>query len=118
MRAPRAARPPSGDRQTFIHRFTELFSAKSLGTAPDWKSGKAQGHVTTLLAKEGGVAEAIRRAENMFCAPPPFPKPPFDIGTLVLHWDKFVQPHAPNGATAGYYKHTGDEEYAGGDVDL
>lgn len=119
---PKARRPskppaePSGDHQTFIARFTELYAAKNLGSRPTWgaKQGK---QVKGLLALPGGIHEALRRAENMFAAPPPWPPPPHDLGTLVQHYDRFARPHS-NGAKVGHYQHTGDEEYAGGDVDL
>jgi hypothetical protein len=113
----RPSRAPSGDHQTFVARFTELFQAKNLGKQPDWKAKEKHGMVKTLLAKEGGLAEALKRAENMFCAPPSWPPPPFELATLVKHWDRFAQPHAP-GVKTGHYKHTGEETYAGGEVDL
>jgi hypothetical protein len=114
---PRPRREPSGDHQTFVARFTELFSAKNLGAPPSWDGKKPHGMVQTLLRKPGGLAEAMRRAENMFAAPPPWPPPPHDLGTLVQHYDRFARPHS-NGTKVGHYQHTGDEEYAGGEVDL
>lgn len=109
----RPRRPPSGDHQTFVARFDELYAAKNLGAKPSW--GKKQGrNVSELLKRPGGLAEALRRAENMFAAPPPWPPPPHDLATLVQHYDRFAQPHG----RAGHYKHTGEEQYAGGEVEL
>jgi hypothetical protein len=51
----------------------------------------------------------------MFRAPPPFPGPPYDLGTLAQHFDKFAQPFS---RTGGHFKVTGTETYAGGEVKL
>jgi hypothetical protein len=110
-----ARRALSGDHQAFVARFDELYAAKNLGSRPSW-GGKQGKLVKELLQRPGGLPEALKRAENMFCAPPPWPAPPHDLGTLVQHYDRFARPH--NGAKVGHYQHTGDEEYAGGDVDL
>ena len=115
--AARPRRAPSGDHQTFIARFTDLFSAKNLGTPPDWKPKAKHGMVKTLIEKPGGLQEALRRAENMFGAPPPFPGPPYELETLVRYWDRFAQPYR-RATNVGHYQHTGDEEYAGGEVDF
>jgi hypothetical protein len=112
----RTRRAPSGEHQTFIARFEELFAAKNLGARPSW-GGKQGALVKTLLKRPGGLAEALRRAENMFAAPPPFPPPPHDLATLVQHFDRFAQPYRRD-ASVGHYQHTGDEEYAGGEVDF
>jgi len=119
---PKPKDPPNADHDRFVLRFTELFSAKNLGVPPDTASERARRTVRAILRKPGGADEAMRRAENMFAAPPPWPRPPYDLSTLDQHWDKFAQPYPPNAraspASGGHYRVTGDEEHVDGEVDL
>lgn len=58
------------------------------GAKPTW-SEKQVGQVKYLLRKHS-AEEVKRRIANMFRSPPDWLKPPFDVGTLVQHFDKFA----------------------------
>lgn len=109
----RHRKQPSGDHAGFIAAFDELYAKANAGARPTW-DGKRGKQVATLL-KAHGLDECLKRATNMFQAPPEWPPPPHDLGTLVQHFDRFAQPHK---AAGGHFKVTGDEVYAGGEVDL
>lgn len=118
-KAPRTAAAPTGEHQQFIAEFEALYIAANSGSRPTW--GKKQGGwVRDLLKRPGGFADAVRRAQNMFHAPPDWPPPPHDLGTLVAHFDKFAQPHARAraGPARGYHAVTGTEVYPDGEVKL
>ncbi len=61
---------------------------ESYGTSATW--GAKQGSHVKRLLKAHGEVEVRRRIENMFTSPPSWLKPPFDFGTFVQHFDKFV----------------------------
>lgn len=108
---------PSGEHQRFIAEFSGLFAAANGGSPPTW--GKKQGGWVRDLLKRAGFDEAIKRARNMFHAPPPWPAPPHDLGTLVAHFDKFAQPHSQARASPSRYQQvTGNETYPDGEVKL
>lgn len=83
--------PGVSDHARFIAAFTELFRAANGGASPSW-GAKAGALVRGLLAQHG-YDESIRRAKNMFTAPPPWPPPPHSLETLVRHVDLFAQPY-------------------------
>jgi hypothetical protein len=109
----RKKRPPSGDHQTLVAEFDGLYAEANGGARPTW--GAKQGALVAKLLKAHGLEECRRRAANMFRAPPPWPPPPHDIGTLSQHFDRFAQPHK---AAGGHFKVTGEEQYAGGEVEI
>lgn len=104
---------PTGDHATFIADFEALFAEANGEARPTW--GGRQGKIVKSLLAAHGLEECRRRAGIMFRAPPPFPPPPFDIGTLEQHFDKFAKPFKQQG---GHFKVTGDEKYAGGEVEI
>ena len=88
---------PSGDHAEFIDRFDALFLAAN-GARPTW--GARQGSAVGAILRAHGLLECLRRAENMFSAPPPWPPPPHDLGTLAQHFDRFAAKHYdPKSAT-------------------
>lgn len=109
----RHRKQPTGDHATFIARFGALFAEVNHGAEPTW--GKAPGAMVKGLLSKHPLDECIRRAENMFRAPPDFPGPPYDLKTFIAHFDKFAQPFK---RTGGHFKVTGDEVYAGGEVEI
>lgn len=58
------------------------------GSKPHW-SGK-EGKMIKALMIASDVAEILRRLEIMFTKPPSWLRPPFDPGTFVQHFNKFV----------------------------
>lgn len=69
----------------FDARYESAYQAK-----PTWNSRTGK-QVKELLARHS-QAEVTRRIDILFSSPPAFLKPPFDIGTLVQHFDKLAQP--------------------------
>jgi hypothetical protein len=113
-----ADKPPPPDFRRFTDSFNELYAEANGGAKPSW--GSKQGNqVKQLIAQLGGTDEAIRRATNMFRHPPSWLEPPYDLGTLLAHADKFSQPHrSGDRAKERYYAVTGDEQYPDGEVKL
>jgi hypothetical protein len=67
----------------FDARFTTAYGSK-----PSW--GKRQGGQIKTLLRAHGRDEVLRRIAILFDSPPSWLKGPFDLGTLVLHFDKLV----------------------------
>jgi len=107
---------PNPDHGQFVEAFSKLFAASNEGAKPTW--GGKQGKQVKDLLKDHGIETCIQRAQNMFEAPPKFPPPPYDLGTLVGHFDKFAKPHKSNDIRHGHVAINGTEAYAGGDVDI
>jgi hypothetical protein len=84
----RAKRVPATDYAKFIDGFQALF-VEARGVKPTW--GEKQGSwAKQLLRKEGGLADALARAQRMFdMARKGWPEAP-DLGILVSCWDKFA----------------------------
>jgi hypothetical protein len=101
------------DHAAFIAEFTRLYAENNAGSKPTW--GDKPGAMVKGLLSKHPLDECIKRMTNMFRAPPDFPGPPYDLGSLVLHFDKFAQPFKRAG---GHFKVTGDEVYAGGEVEI
>lgn len=55
---------------------------------PTW-GVKQVGQIKGLIGKHG-AEEVQRRIRNLFASPPDWLQPPFDVGTLVQHFDKFA----------------------------
>lgn len=66
-------------------------------TKPTW--GAKQGNAVKTLLKQHSAEEIVRRATVMFYEKRSFPKPPYDVMTLVAHFDKFIG--GGNGGGAG-----------------
>jgi hypothetical protein len=93
--------------QTFVETFTALFAAANEGARPSW-GGKNGALVRSILLAHG-LDESLRRARIMFTAPPPWPPPPHDLGTLVRHFDRFAQPYVePKANGANGHRHAAD----------
>lgn len=103
---------PSSDHPAFIARFTELYAEANAGAKPTW--GARPGKVVKELLAAHGLAECVRRAENMFRAPPEWPPKPHDLAALSKHFDLFAQPVKRAG---GYVNVTGKETYRDGIVE-
>ena len=85
---------------SFIAAFTELCQAANGGAKPSW--GAKAGALVRGLLLQHGLDESLRRARNMFTAPPPWPPPPHALETLVRHFDLFAQPYKANGHSNGH----------------
>jgi hypothetical protein len=70
-----------------VAEFDRLYR-ESTGAGPTW-NGRSGKQVQRLL-KQHGKDEVIRRIGVMFESPPSWMRPPFDIGTLEAHFDKFA----------------------------
>lgn len=83
---------PAGEHQQTIDAFDTAYKAQNSGASPTWnaKTGKA---VSALLKAHGGP-EVRRRIAIMFTSGPAWLAPPFDIATLVQHFDKLARPSA------------------------
>lgn len=79
------SKPPPGYRE-FVSHFDGLYST-AYGSKPTW--GAKQGAMVKRLLKDHGLDECRRRCSIMFEQPPDWLSPPFDLGTLVQHFDKF-----------------------------
>lgn len=88
-----APQPQHPDFRAFTDAFQEAFQAANDGAKPTWEA-KQRAAVERLLRLPGGLDEAVRRARNMFEAPPTWPPPPHDLLTLEQHFDRFAQRHA------------------------
>jgi len=106
--------PPDGDHKRVVDAFDRLYREANSGAKPSW--GGRQGKLVKQLLAASTADEVIRRAGNMFSAPPPWPPPPHDLSTLVQHFDKFAQP--ARASPRGYFAVTGDETYPDGEVEL
>lgn len=107
--------PPHPDHRRFVDEFQLLYVAANGGSKPSW--GSKQGAWVSDLLKRHGFDESLKRARNMFTAPPPWPAAPHDLSTLVQHFDRFAQPHNAKGASR-YHAVTGNEIYPDGEVKL
>ncbi len=77
--------PVEGFRET-VALFHDRYASACDGAKPTW--GAKQGAQIKRLLKAHGAAEVGRRITTLFESPPPWLRPPFDIGTLVQHFDK------------------------------
>jgi len=77
---------PDGYRDT-IADFDSRYQA-AYGSRASW--GKRQGGQIKTLLRAHGAAEVRRRIGILFDAPPSWLKGPYDLGTLVQHFDKLV----------------------------
>ena len=72
-----------------VRGFHELYLA-AYSARPTW-NGKAGAQVKQLLKAGHSAEEILRRARIMFGDPRrSFPEPPYDLGTLVAHFDRFA----------------------------
>lgn len=114
-RAKRVRQQPTGDHAALIAEFDRLYAEAHGGARPTWDAKR--GAQVAKLLKAHGLEECSKRAANMFRSPPPWPPPPHDLGTLVQHFDRFAQPHRAD-ARVGHFRVTGDEVYAGREVEF
>lgn len=75
-----------------VAAFDAAFRAQN-GAAPTW--GAKQGAQVRELVTKHSAAEVQRRIGVLFTAPPSWLVPPFDLGTLVQHFDKLAAPSKP-----------------------
>lgn len=89
--------PAEGHRQA-VADFDARYRA-AYGTKPSW--GKKQGAQMGTLLRAHGLAEVQRRIAILFDTPPPWLRGPYDLGTLVQHFDKLVVAAVPATRTVG-----------------
>jgi Sec-independent protein translocase protein TatA len=83
------AKPATGYTET-VALFDRLFFAQN-GVKPTW--GAKQGAQLKALLERHGAPEVQRRTEILFAGRgPAFIRSPFDLGTLVMHFDKLAAP--------------------------
>ncbi len=80
--------PVPGYRELIDHFHKRYVGA--YGKGPTWNS-KTGAQVKRIL-KAHTLAEAIRRCDVLFDAPPTWLSEPYDFGTYVQHFDKLVAP--------------------------
>lgn len=107
-----ASAPPvaSSEVQSCIGTFDDLFRQVNSGAKPTW--GARQYVQMKQLVEKHGTVEVDKRIRIMFTAPPRFPAPPYDLQTLVLHFDKFAQPSGKGGMIDRWA--SGESYYGGG----
>ena len=111
--------PEEARARTELHTATQEFFARyetAYQAKPTW--GAKQGGQLQALLKKHSLAEVSRRMEIMFTAPPDWLKGPHDLGTLVQHFDKFVQPASQTSLRVGRVEPKGEEAFQTGEVDL
>ena len=82
---------PEGQQET-VASFHAAYVA-AYGAKPTW-GGKQAGQIKRLVVSHG-ASEVQRRIAVLFSGQgPTFLAPPFDLGTLVQHFDKLAQPSA------------------------
>ncbi len=69
-------------------RYEAFYREANHGASPT--PGAKQNSQIAGLIRKHGAAEVERRMSIMFTSPPPWMAPPFDLGTLVLLFDKFA----------------------------
>lgn len=79
--------PPPEGFTGVVDAFHARFLSK-YGTKPTW--GAKQGSQVKALLKSHGAPEVTRRIAVLFDSPPSWLSGPFDLGTLVMHFDKLV----------------------------
>lgn len=88
-RPPRAA--PTGPHAAVTAAFFAAFEQQT-GAKPTW--GAKQGAMVKKLLDAHSAEDVIARIERLFAGVLPWLSPPYDIGTLVQHFDKLA-PIAP-----------------------
>ncbi len=88
-RKPKAQQEPKTPpaHQAAIDHFHTRYKA-AYGTKPSWTDQEV-GQVSTLV-KKVGEAEVRRRTDILFDSPPSWLQGPYDVGTLVKHFNKLV----------------------------
>lgn len=82
--------PANPDLQQAIDAFHAAYR-DAFGVKPTW-GGKQVGQLKPLVAKHG-AGEVVRRVGVLASAPPTFLRgSPWDVGTLVAHFDKLAAP--------------------------
>lgn len=97
----------------------ELFYSRfqfAYGSKPSW--GQKQGAQIKNLLKSHGATEVQRRIAILFDSPPSWLKPPFDLGTLVQHFDKLVVASVGVARGTGRIEPKQPDEYPEGDLAL
>jgi len=87
-RKARATSQPSGDYQVTVADFTAHYQT-AYATDPTW-NGRT-GKLLSALVKAHGGEEVRRRIGVLFNSPPAWIKPPFDVPTLSVHFDKLAE---------------------------
>ena len=82
--------------QPAVDEFDRRYRAAYEGAKPTW-GAKPIAQLKRLVAAHG-VTEVVRRIGILFEHPPAFLQPPFDVGTLVQHFDKLAVAPAPRRA--------------------
>lgn len=90
------ARAPSSEHVPALRAFDAYFKAKNDGASPGWDDVSV-GMLKTLVKKRT-CDEVVRRIEILNTAPPAFPPQPWDLKTLVAHFDKCASPTTRNSA--------------------
>lgn len=101
----------NGEVRAAIDVFDRLYREANDGAKPTW--GARQFSTMRTLVEKHGRTETERRISNMFLAPPRFPAPPYDLSTLVQHFDKFARPGSMRGGMIDRWQ-SGEDYYNGG----
>lgn len=97
------SKAPAVGHQLAIDDFTTRFRKLYNGQSPGWRGTNAR--LMSELIKEYGVDVVRYRMANMFDAPPPWPKGPYDMKTFRAHFDKFAEPYQLPSAQRGAIGH-------------
>lgn len=85
--------------QATVDAFHVRYSGAYGGAKPTW--GAKQGAALKRLLKQHGAPEVQRRMAILFDSPPSWLKGPYDVGTLVQHFDKLVGVESAAGGPSG-----------------
>lgn len=105
----RAAEQLNGDVRAAIDVFDRLYREANDGAKPTW--GERPFASMRTLVQKHGRDEVCKRIEIMFTAPPRWPAPPYDLASLVQHFDKFAKPSTNRGGMVDRWR--GGENYYG-----
>lgn len=109
--ARRDAAPKLEGYQDVVDCFHRAYESAHSGHAPTWSA--KTGAMIKRLIKAHGAVEVQRRIAVMFGNPPPaWPPGPYDIGVLVQHFDRFVEPPRANGTHVGRVEPLRPDDYA------
>jgi len=98
-RKPASPKPPVPGQQETVAAFHDAYLAQN-GVPPTW-GAKQAGQIKQLVTTHG-ADEVQRRIGILFDGRgPAFLAGPFDVGTLVQHFDKLAKPSAPARASPG-----------------
>lgn len=79
---------PLNDYTRAVDAFDRAYKLAHGGATPTW-GPKAGSQIKRLIAAHG-ADEVIARIERLFGGALDWPRPPYDLGTLVSHFDKLT----------------------------